>query len=302
MSEITFALGIPHAAHRPERVKTKGALLSALGLPLDFAGGEIGHLLRKRIGSKIEIFDRQCPYWEWASELWNWQYDAETSHCLTLQDDVKPMPGFWGALFAMVEAVPNEILALETVWPAARHFARERLGRWIRTRDGLIGVQYVFPREVMGEFLKWQASALRPDALTRITEDTLINMFCLDTGRRLWHPIPAIAEHEVGVPSTNPGHDQHPHRNVCVNWRDGDVCGWKVEELSTAAFWRPAELPPDLGRCYSAIYGLCMRWVTEWADLNAFGGLMPTEIGDRKYRAAEAARPPMQFAKWMAGT
>ena len=287
MSDIAFALGIPHAKYRPERQIALGRLMDALN---------VHHPSQEEwnVAAHLKVFDRKCPYWEWSSEMWHWQLETGASHCLTLQDDVMPMAGFWGVVEAMVTAVPDQVLALETVHPAAMHYAREGIGHWLRSWDGLIGVQYVIPRALMAEFLDWRTWNLRRDAVCYITEDALLDCWLIDTGRRAWHPVPAIASHDVGIPSTNQGFDKHPFRNVSVKWSDGANCakadgspGWTVEQMATPDFWRVTEAPANMGRFYSATHSLALQWVTSFTE--------------EKWRACDAARPPMRFAKWMSG-
>lgn len=294
---ITFALGIPHAAHRPERVKTLAALLAGLGLAQIKQRwiGETGAQAAMNGLTTVKVFDRKCPYWEWASEMWHWQLETCASHCLTLQDDVRAMPRFWEALHAMVSAVPDQVLALETVHPAARHYAREHLGRWITSADGLIGVQYVIPRFVMKEFLDWKARELRRDAECYVTEDALIDCFLIDTGRKAWHPIPAIAEHDTDIPSTNAGHDAHPFRNVSVRWSDGVYCtkpmdgspGWTVDDLARPEFWSSESEPQHIGRFYSRTHSVALQWVKSFTQ--------------EKWSRVENDKPPAKFAKEMGG-
>lgn len=297
MTPITIALGIPHAKQRPERVETLARLLERLSIDATEetvpGWGPVGDGMSaseeaKRDGLEFaRVFDRPCPYWEWSSEMWHWQRGTRASHALVLQDDVIPMKGFWPVLRAMIEAVPDEILALETVHPSAKHFARERIGRWLRTSDGLIGVQYVLPRPILEEFLRWRGGNLEVDAETVITEDSLINCFALDTGRDIWHPVPTIAEHDTAIRSTNKGNDFHPFRNVSVRESDGDVCGWNVAELASPDFWRVEEPPAHLGLFYRGTVSLALQWVKSFDEA--------------KYHRASAHVPPERVRKWMVG-
>ena len=113
-------------------------------------------------------------------------------------------------------------------------------------------------------------------------------MFAMSTGRRIWHPIPAIAEHDTTVESTY-GNDHHPFRDVCVTWRDGDICGWMPEELGKRRVLdNSSKSLIDSGRCYSSTHAKCLQWVIGFSET--------------QYRACEAARPPLMFHKWMGGT
>jgi hypothetical protein len=291
MSPITIALGIPHAAHRPERVATLARLLDGLGVRLPPPGVNGVAILPKAVeAGGFRIFDRKCHHSEWSAELWDWQAETGASHCLVMQDDVVPGPMFGPALLAMVTAVPDHVIALQTTHPFARECAR-RGYRWMTTSDGLTGPQYVFPGPVMREFCAWRINNLVRGAATRITEDGLVNCFLLDTGRRAWHPVPAIARHDTSAASTNalkPGQIEHakqPFRDVSVAWPDGDVGGWAFEDLIRPEFWRPGSHVPHLGMQYGDTHGEARRLVTSFDDA--------------KHARAASDKPPPHIARWM---
>ena len=140
MSAPTFCLGIPHTPWVPARVESLTKLLIALG------ESEADGVLRAR-----RVFGERALNHVWSEEMWRWGVSREgrsggvdPTHFLTLQDDVKVAPNFWPALRAMVEAVPDEVIALEVVHPAAPLLAAKG-HRWFTSPDCIVGVGYVLP-------------------------------------------------------------------------------------------------------------------------------------------------------------
>lgn len=283
----TIVLAIPHTPWRPERVESKRRLSEALSIddskePSPFYD--------------VKVFDERAANHVWSVRMWEWGASyAEATHFLTLQDDVLPAPNFWRALHAMLQAVPDQVIGLEAAHPAGPELARDG-HRWYTTSDYLVGVQYVMPTPLLREFLVWRSSALAAGAVENISEDTLVGLWCLATGRRIWHPIPAIADHDVELASTY-GNDDHANRRPSVLQSDVPalVGGWIAEDPS---FWYPADDVPHLGRMYPSSPGLLrtalresteadyLRWLhDDGADVLA--GLRHRMLG-RAYTAPKA--------------
>jgi hypothetical protein len=204
-------------------------------------------------------FTERAPNHVWSAAMWDWLVtQSPGGYCLQLQDDVELAPNFRTVLEAMLQAVPNEVIGLETAHPGAMTVAREG-GRWCTTADGLIGVGYVLPSALLQDFLEWCDRELKLRSVLSISEDTLIGVWALATGRRIWHPVPTIIDHDLSIASTY-GNDAHTMRRPSVTWRDGDILGWSDEQLEDVAFWRlpldpltgASTRPHHLGRFYAA--------------------------------------------------
>ena len=89
----------------------------------------------------------------------------------------------------------------------------------VETADGLVGVGYVVPVPILKVFLEWRATNLCKGAVESVTEDTLLCVFGVVTGRRFLHPTPTIIDHDTSIASTY-GNDAHGHRRPVVTWRD----------------------------------------------------------------------------------
>lgn len=106
------------------------------------------------------------------------------------------MPGFWGALVAMLEALPlnAEILGLQATHPLIRSLALEG-HRWCTSADMLVGPFWVIRRESLIKFLTWRENELREgwreptsQKLPQLTEDTMVGVWALATGRKIGTP------------------------------------------------------------------------------------------------------------------
>lgn len=214
------SLAISHTPWIPERVAN-----------LERITGELG---------KAEIFGERCPNWVWSHEMWSWALKQESEHCLFLQDDLEVAPNFWGRLWKLIADVPNEVISLYNGHPGCKQLAREGY-RWCTTTDGLVGMGYVFPRKLLSEFLQWNDDDLLLKAVEKITEDTLIDLWAMSSGHKIYHPIPTLIDHYTEMPSTY-GNDTHRYRRPAVTWKDEDMLGPHKDGA------------PHLGRFYRGVH------------------------------------------------
>jgi hypothetical protein len=299
---ISFCLGIPHTPWVEARAASFARLVEGLelveeGLSLVGPCPDV---------ETVRVFGEKAANHEWSAAMWKWGAEqVEASHFVTLQNDAVPMPGFWAALRAMVEARPNDVIGLEVASPFAPAIAAEGHA-WFTTSDALVGVGYVLPRALLAEFLEWRASSLKPgwdtvgsNGLPAITEDTMLGLFCLVTGRRIYHPVPTIIDHDVSIASTY-GNDEHANRRPLVRWDRWD----DPKVLEDDSFWREADGEiPHVGRHYDATPALAYQWVKGF-DASAFtrarcddGTRVKRAIGLRlRARRADEPRPRLLVA------
>lgn len=240
----TVAVAIPHAPWAEGRKESLDAILADLD-PVDNI-------------TDFRIFAEQAPNHVWSEHMWAWGASTTAEWLLQLQDDVKLADHFMPALRAMLDAVPShvDVIGLEVPHQAAPALSEDG-ERWFTTTDMLIGVGYVIRTRALRAFLEWRASALREGALAAVTEDTLLALWCMVTGRRIWHPMPTLIDHDVTLASTY-GNDSHENRRPLVRWNSKD---WGAR-LDTPAFWAPVTTtPPHLGRFYNATPELAFQWV-----------------------------------------
>lgn len=240
----SIALGIPHTPWNAPRIETMDRLRTQLG---------------NRPAYYREFTEKE-PNHSWSTKLWAWGLATGADYLLQLQDDVQVTNEFWPHLRMMLEAVPDQIIGLESVHPVSQ-MLYERGGSWYTTADGLIGVGYVFPRDVLFEFMAWRQNKLRPGAIYAISEDTMIDVFCMATGRKVWHPVPTIIDHDVSLSSTY-GNDHHSHRRPVVTTVRGAISrsNWMRTPITTGHEYTA----PHMGRFYQMTPRLCRRWVKDF--------------------------------------
>jgi hypothetical protein len=217
----TIAIAVPHAAHKPGRKESLQRLQEQLGFaPMVFA-------------------DRE-PHWAWSKRIWHWGLESKGAWLVQLQDDMQVPADFLGVATAALSRAPAgaDVVALTTIHPIARELARQG-HRWHRTRAWLMGNAYALSHAFLAEFVPWVESN---EATARVTcEDALINRYCVETGRDVFHTLPSLAEHDLSVPSTwaeqaaSMGLDRpenHGNRQVTVSFRD-----YSPQELAREGFW-----------------------------------------------------------------
>lgn len=275
----TIALAIPHTPWIPARVESFNRLLDSLGLTGDdWVSSEMGP-------QTARFFTDRKPNREWSMDLWRWAasvasrpvhgadgivgHTVGATHLLQLQDDIIPAPNFWPALRAMIAAVPDKVIGLQSQHPFGRNLAH--IGRrWYRSRAWLVGCQCVIPLQgpdSIHEMLKW-LEAYPHVVANSIGEDVTISTWLKETGRDCWHPLPAIADVDVTLESTYAGNDAHDHRRPVVTWQ-----GYPPGQLEDPSWWTPqphTELVPgpgvgecnwcmlEQGRWRSAQTGACL--------------------------------------------
>lgn len=242
---ITIALGLPHTPWIPERVKSFQRLRDQLSVAL-------------RTADLTRVFDEKESNRVWPGKLWRWGVATGASHTLQLQDDVIVAPNFWKILRAMLEAVPDKIIGLESNHPLGPEMHRTGR-RWYRTRAWLVGVGYVFPNDPtipcsLPNFIAWCDT--NPGLVEQANEDALISHWVATLGYDIFHPIPTIIDHDISIPSTY-GNDAHHewsmYRRPTVTWRDALHA---LESMTSPDHWRTsvasAPLLPSPGtqRCW----------------------------------------------------
>ena len=256
----SIALAIPHTPWVPERVESMTRLRKHLGV------GQDGLCLT----SAYREFTDRAPNAVWSEHLWSWGIKTGAEWLLQLQDDARVAPNFWPALRAMLESLPADadVVCLEVAHRAAKVLAEDG-ARWMTTADMLIGVGYVIRTRALAEFLEWRKTQLKPGALEKggLTEDTMLGVWCMVTGRRIWSPLPTIIDHDISLASTY-GNDAHENRRPLVRWDTDNWPGKTAVEpepgvqlaLESVEWWQ-AEQPRHVGRFYEAMPPLAARWV-----------------------------------------
>ena len=218
---MNIAVSIAHAGHIPERKPLLNRLYA------DLASGPYG---------LIHIESDKAPPHVWSERQWKvvLKPDMNATHGLFLNDDVILCDHFHETLEAVIAARPNDVISLYCSDPKAAHL----VGRWYTSRDGLIGNAYVIPTGLLVQFLEWRSRELYAWAKETLSEDQQINLWCMATGRPIWHTRPSLVEHDVSIPSCY-GNESNPARtSVVAPWKN-------MHELD----WTPKRVP-HLGRFF----------------------------------------------------
>lgn len=220
IAPATIALAIPHTPWLPDRVDSMARLRG---------------MLTNRPKHYREFTDRESNR-VWPHKLWSWGLSTGASHVLQLQDDVIVAPKFWPALRAMLEAQPDKLIGLHSNHPLSpvQHKAGRR---WYRD-NWLTGPAYVFPRDLLQQFVDWCAE--NPDICAVSNEDSLISYWTVRARVDVWHPVVAITDVDQGIPSTygNDAHHEYSmYRRPPVTWRDVP----SMDALTSVDYWRCGE-------------------------------------------------------------
>lgn len=231
----TIALGIPHLPDGGERDQSLADLLAALKQP----SGPVPALAgREYLSVTCKIFDEKKPNRAWAHDMWQWGIATGADLFLTLQDDTEVMPRFWDALAAMLPALPpRAVLGLAGHHPGCETAYRQD-ARWGRTRAWVVGWAYAMHRADLVELVAYERSTD-----PKLTEDSLINVWCSETGRDAWHPLPSPVDHRLDLPSTYPGNTGHTYRKSHVRWdREPEL----LARMVSPDYWKIGRMPLGL--------------------------------------------------------
>lgn len=236
--------------------------------------------------------ETRAKNWVWSEIMWTRAASrTDVDACVFLQDDLEVAPDFWKWLLALVEGRPNDVIGLENAHPGARvAFLQGHPG--YTTCDGLIGVGYVIPRAVLVDFIEWRRNELVPQGVERISEDSLIGLYCLARDRKIFHPTPTFIDHDLDISSTY-GNDGHMYRAPQVTWRELDrlnKVGREAAELnmSSSRWW--SQSVPHLGRFYEGLHAMLPLLLRD------------KEAASARYLESEADVPPKEYSAYFLRT
>ncbi len=187
--------------------------------------------IRKDSDAWIEIVSSQRKEHAsvWAHRLWTWGARRNVSHCVFLNDDVTVCPDFADVCHAMVTAVPDQIISLQSSVPI------HGVETWARSY-WLTGPGYIVPTALLGALLTF-ADAW-PDFHRKVNEDNFIMQWAWREQRPIWHAVPAIVQHDTTIPSTL-GYDHHALRESSIPWTK-----FPAAPIRTVDYWTPSRMPP----------------------------------------------------------
>jgi hypothetical protein len=269
----TIALAVPWCPWVPERVQSMERLRGALGIEVPIGMGPAPGLWlasthAENAGLKVyREFTERLPNDQWSEQVFEWLASTDADWCMQIQEDALIPERFLPIVQAIIEADPPgaDIIGLHVCHPVAEQLAGEGY-RFFTTSDALVGVCWLVKRETMKEFVEWRRTQLvdgwrtpvAPKGLPALTEDTMMGVFAMVTGRKILHTIPAIVDHDTSIASVG-GNDDHVNRRPSVPWTskawDGDMSA-----LENPSWWQERAIP-HVGRFYAATPNLARRWV-----------------------------------------
>lgn len=329
----TIALAIPWCPWIPERVESVRRLREALGFA-DFDGKRPTVAQAEAIGlvDYAEFSDRESND-VWSGKLFDFLADSGADWALQIQEDAEVPANFWQIVRAIFKALPPEaeIVGFHVCHPLAGQLFDDDV-RLMTTADALVGVCWAMRRDTMRAFRDWRRTELVEGwrepvpgpgkGLPHLTEDTMIGCFALATGRKIWHPLPAIVDHDTSMKSVW-GNDDHQNRRPVISWKDAAMHGhaWKLEDLEGPGFWlnlfkRVAQVDQDgnfvgyargynmdpaarargrrhIGRFYEATPHLARRWVKGFDEGKFVAAMKDNGFAERRRLVhVQAARMP----------
>ena len=284
---MNIALAIPTCQWDPHRVQSLANLKEQLKIRND--RDECSH-------ARVSIFPSvgPTPNWVWSGQVFDWLADQDTEWSMLMQDDVVLVPDYWDVLRAALAGAASagaEAFCLFTIPPPAGSFAQAG-ANWLTTTDWMVGPNWIVKTSFMREFAwEFRAKRLRPgwnepDPATNrlrsgLNEDTLLGLACAAYGKRIWHPLPSLVDHDTSVPSTY-GNGQFAFNKSSFNWKHWGQLNATADvgDLRDPAYWMPRNPPqlnsrnnpvPHLGCAYSFTTYNFLRWCRDdgdpWGDL-----------------------------------
>jgi hypothetical protein len=111
-------------------------------------------------------------------------------HHLVLQDDLALCGDFVASVRAVIRARPDSIVALYTNADSVFR-ARARGESWVE-KAGASGPALLWPKGLIGEFLRWQEAHILED----FPWDTVrVSMWLIKTARRAYATVPSLTQH-----------------------------------------------------------------------------------------------------------
>jgi hypothetical protein len=263
---MKLALAVPHTPWVPARADSFARLCTELALGVDPNGNAIsvGDLPTDPV--VVRFFTERAANTVWAEKLWTWAAETDADWLVQIQDDVFVAPCFWPALRAMLSALPPEaeVIGLSSVHPMAPEIARRGM-RWYRTPGNLVGWLYAVRRKTLKTFL---ADRVKLGAtFCAQNEDEQLGLWAHRTGRMVWHPCPAIADHDVTIPSSYKN-DSHTLRRPQVTWRTFDE-----REMTDPTWWKPSGVPDLLNYAPARACWWCMERPIKFTSASTGAGI-----------------------------
>lgn len=246
---MKLAVCVTHTPWIPKRVETMTKLRRQLFELTDDAAH-----WREAIVYREET--TRAPNYVWSELMWRWGSEQDATHVLFMQDDLNIPEQFWKWLDALVTGRPNDVIAFSSAHPAARSILLEGKSGYT-TAEGLIGIAYLMPRPTLCDVIRWRENEIVATAPRRMSEDSLLGLYCMTRGIPIFHPVPSIVDHDLDADSTY-GNDGHMYRTPQATWKELDrlhsaiAAEGRELDMLNPQWW--AQEAPHVGRFYETLH------------------------------------------------
>lgn len=280
---MKLALAIPNCAFDPHRIRSLALLKEKLGIRNDRDECD---------RAEVAVFPSvgPTPNWVWSAKVFDWFESRDSEWSMLIQDDVLPVPGYWDvaeAAISSASAAGAEAFCFFNVIPPAPSFAQQGCN-WLTTSDWMVGPNWVvktsFMRNEFAEFRKkrlragWNTPGPNGRLASGLNEDTMLGLALASYGKKIWHPIPSLTDHDTSVASTY-GNSGFAFNRASYAWDAWARAPRAVADLKDPAYWVPRNPPttgvkgtaPHLGCAYKFTPFNFLRWVHD--DGGPYGAL-----------------------------
>lgn len=233
----------------------------------------------------------------WAKGIWKTIQDVEAknpsvSATIILNDDVICHPEMMRVVGTLHDRMAQTVLSLHGNFPLMRQHAL-RGARLLRCYWPS-GPAMLFPRGFAGDLLEWLATIPQDWFAGDVNEDGAIAAFLWKRQTPTITTIPALVKHDVSVPSTLAGYDDHPNRTSWVPWLEEGVAGFPVPEKwdwdapipYVSVPWMSDPQMKQLGDYLRGeaqaqiVCALCLKMAAKFVDPHLGRGICPSCAGD----------------------
>lgn len=244
---------VAHAAWAPGRAESLSRLRASLG-----PDGE-----RVMVAASLEKQHANV----WAVNVWKAIVDIEAKNetiqgVFILNDDIVCHPDMMKHAETLVRAYPSDVICLHGNFPMMRQHALR--GATVVRCYWPSGPAMIFPRGFAGQLLAWLGTTPKEWFAADTNEDGAIASFLWSRQTPSITTIPALVKHDVTVPSTLAGFDEHPNRTSWIPWLEDGVSGFPI---------------PDWSKVPDRIPYVPVPWLPD-AGLKQLGDMLRGEAGE----------------------
>lgn len=184
------------------------------------------------IGYRVSKDTAHAGSWPPAKAAWQFVMATAASHGLVIQDDAIPCRDFVQGVKAAIAEKPDEAICYWSMRHNIIDKARAQGSSWFTSADAVMGIAMSMPREMIRDFLVWEAAHV--DSSLGGDDRRLCLYYAYGIERRVWTTVPSLVEH--GAPSDSLTGNGNGRRVATY---------WAGDRSATSIDWtKGAERPP----------------------------------------------------------